>query len=734
MRTGALAGRAVRVAAFAAAVLALLDGASVRADTFSALVEPRLELTRERKQDPIGGDRTTEELTLGQRYALGLTKTLFPTLGVDAGGTFDDGRTWLRTDGLETHGETWRANAYAHLNLNLGVLNGGGGYDRTEESSSGVSSAGPRLVYETWTAHGIWRPADFPQVSVAVSRANTFDTTRRDRDLTVDDMLVATEYRGIPRLQLRYSLRYSNPLDRISGTDTTSIIQAAQAAYDDKFFRGRTNVYMSGNFSSTVSSTSLLGQGGTVSTQVPPIAGLSLVEGPTDTPTFVKLDPNPALVDPSPTATARINIGYGVQLGDVAYRDLGAQFSDALTKVSTVYVWVNKRLPSNISGAFTWTAYTSKDNATWTPVPLAGRVVFADFENRFEIPLVTTEAQYLKVTVRPLAPGVTTLPEYSEILVTKLQFFQVQSATDVRGRNSTHNESVVATQQTRILSVPNLSWDTSASANHSGQGDRTSYTLVNGLSLAQRLTSVWSVSGRVQRQDADAGSGHTGSYLWAASASAQPLPTLTHALTYSGQWASTPIGVATSHSLNLFNRAELYRGLSLLASGGANMGTTDLGVESRALTATAVASATPHPKLTFGGSYLYGSTWTAPMGQSFARQETERVDGSASVTPFTSLYLSAVVSRILKGAVPTTLLNTSVAFSPFEGGDLQLRVAYGDSLDTAAGAIVRTFTSGVHWMLRPGVLLDTSYSNIDNRAPAVRTRTDTLLTLLTLTL
>ncbi|WP_248353884.1 hypothetical protein [Anaeromyxobacter oryzae] len=728
-----LAIRTVRAAGVVAAALVVAAGARARADTFSALVEPRFELTRERRDDPGGAERTTEDMTFGQRYVLGLSKLLFPNIGLDAGGTFDDQLTWQRTDGAELHGETWRGSGYAHLNLNLGALAGSGGYDRTEEASSGAVGSGPRLVYETWTARGLWKPADLPQLSVAVSRANTYDTARRDRDLTVDDVLVAADYRGIPRLQLRYSLRYSNPEDRISGTDTTSIIQSAQVAYDDKLFRGRTNVYMSGTVSTTVSSTSILGTGGTVSTQVLPLTGLSLVEGALDTPTFDKLVANPALVDPSSTVSANINIGYGVPLGDVAYRDLGAQFPDVLTKTSLVYVWVNKRLPKDIASAFTWTAYTSKDNATWTPVPLAGAVVFGDFDNRFEIPLVPTEAQYLKVVVRPLAKGVTTLPDYSEILVTKLQFFLVQPAAEVRGRTSTHSESVVATQQTRIFSVPNVSWDASVSANHSGQGNRTSYTVVNGLSLAQRLSSVWSVSGRVQRQDADAGSGHTGSYLWAASASAQPLPTLTHALTYSGQWASTPIGIATSNSLNLFNRAELYRGLSLLASGGVNEGTSDLGVETRAVTATAVAAATPHPKLTLGASYLYGSTWTAPLGQGWSRQQTERIDGSASATPFSVLYLSAVVSRILRGAVPTTLLNTSVAFSPFEGGNLQLRVSYGESLDTAADAVVKTFVSGVHWMLRPGVLIDTSYSSIDNRAPTGRTRTDSVLTLLTLT-
>lgn len=734
MRSTPLASRVVGAAGGMVVALALLAAAGARADAWSALIEPRLELTRERKQDQGSPEQTTESATVGQRYVLNLSKTLFPNLALDAGGTFDDSRLWKSSGGVPSDQETWRANGYGHLSLNLGALSGSGGYDRTEESNSGTDVSSPRLVYETWSARALWRPADLPQLSVVASRSNTFDVTRRDQDITVDDVLVGAEYLGIPKLQLRYSLRYSNPLDRISGTDTTSIVQSAQVAWGDKLFKGRTNVYMSANASSTISSTSTVGQGGTVSTQVLPFTGLSLVEQPQDRPTFDHLEANPTLVDPSPTVSASVNIGFGVPLGDVAYRDLGAQFQDALTKVSMVHVWVNKRLPKEIAGAFTWEAYRSTDNATWVPVPLAGAVVFADFQNRFEIPIAVTQAQYLKVVVRPLGPGVTTLQDYAQILVAKLQFFLVQPASEVRGRTTTNAQSLVATQQTRLFSVPNVSWDSSASVSHAGDRSRPSYTVVNGLSLAQRLDQTWSVSGRFQRQDADAGSGHTGAFLWAASTSAQPIPTLTHALTYSGQWSSTPIGVATSNALNLFNRAELYRGLSLLASGGVNAGTSDLGVDTRAVSATAVVSATPHPKLALGATYLYGSTWTSPLRQPWTRAETERVEGSASVTPFSALYLSAVVSRILKGVRQTTLANGSVAFSPFQGGDLQLRVSYGESLDTAADAVVKTFVSGIHWVLRPGVLVDVSYSNVDNRAAAARTLTDSLLTVLTLTL
>jgi len=79
------------------------------------------------------------------------------------------------------------------------------------------------------------------------------------------------------------------------------------------------------------------------------------------------------------------------------------QFADAITPVSLVYVWVDKALPAQVSGAFGWTAYRSDDNVDWVPVPLAGPVTFGAFDNRFEIPIEGTRSRYLKVVTRPLA-------------------------------------------------------------------------------------------------------------------------------------------------------------------------------------------------------------------------------------------------------------------------------------------------------------------------------------------
>lgn len=157
-----------------------------------------------------------------------------------------------------------------------------------------------------------------------------------------------------------------------------------------------------------------------------PTGGLSIVETPVDLPTHVTLVPNPALVDGGVVASAGIDIGRGPSLlGDGAFRDLGARFPDPAPLVNMLCIWVDRALPESVSAAYTWTAYASDDNVAWREVALAGPVSFAPLQNRFEIPVQSTQARHLKVVTRPLAPGVTTDPRYTDVFVTELTLFSV---------------------------------------------------------------------------------------------------------------------------------------------------------------------------------------------------------------------------------------------------------------------------------------------------------------------
>ncbi len=156
-----------------------------------------------------------------------------------------------------------------------------------------------------------------------------------------------------------------------------------------------------------------------------PVAGLSIVETFPATPILVTLSPNAALVDGDVTTKAGVNLGTAAGVPPIAYRDLGAQLQDAVTPVSAIHVSLDGALPPELVDDLAWDAYRSDDNLEWTPVALAGAVVFDDVHSRFEIPISRTQARYLKVVTRPLPVGATSDPLYREIFVTELQLFDL---------------------------------------------------------------------------------------------------------------------------------------------------------------------------------------------------------------------------------------------------------------------------------------------------------------------
>jgi hypothetical protein len=99
---------------------------------------------------------------------------------------------------------------------------------------------------------------------------------------------------------------------------------------------------------------------------------------------------------------------------------MGVQFADATTAVNRIYVYVDDALTPQVAAALTWAAYRSDDNQVWTLVP-SGGVQFDPPALRFEIPIATTQARYLKVVTPPLSVAVTSAPEFEAVLVTEVQ-------------------------------------------------------------------------------------------------------------------------------------------------------------------------------------------------------------------------------------------------------------------------------------------------------------------------
>jgi len=729
-----------------AALLALAVAAPAhraRAEGLSGQVELSPSAVTIRSTDQSGATSVTESTALVQRYRGSLERSLFPAMQLSLNGLYEWLLGWSRTDGLANDGDARRWSIGARLVLGNPVLGGGISYDRQQNSNeqklSGETLRSPTLVREILGAQASWRPADLPSLDLRYGRTHNYDLGRRSTDILLDEVLFGASYQPEKAWDFRYSGRFADTANRLHGVDTTDLTQSARAAWTDTFLERRATAYVSYSAGMLSTRTTATKSGGVVLTQRLPASGLSAVETFPSLPGQVKLTPNPALIDGNNTASAGLNLGFSASAaGDLNYRDMGVSFPDVLSRVNTIYVWVDQPLADVVASAFAWTVWQSKDNENWTEVGLAGPVAFSPFQNRFEIPIQTVQVRYLKATTRPLPLAVTTEPRFANIFVTEIELFEATAASEVaaRGAVTQFTGQLNGTGRFVLLTDPNLVLDSSVFFTHASNPFKKSWTVVNGLSISKRLSRILLGSSRVERSDSDAGAGHEGTLRWSASLAAEPLRTLSAGFTYSGQLGQLATGTISSHSATLFGRADVYRGVSLLVTAGANLGTSDAGRETRGVSLTAGTTVTPHRSLTMTGNCSLTNSHTSGAGQPDQSDSRRSLDGTLSFSPFPALYLAASGSRI-SGQTPSTLTTFTLGFSPFPGGDLLMRFTYSETRSTGSAGVslwTRLWGPGLRWNIRSGMFADVSYTVTDTTTPALETNVRALFGTLNLLL
>ncbi len=156
--------------------------------------------------------------------------------------------------------------------------------------------------------------------------------------------------------------------------------------------------------------------------QLFPFAGLA---GINDTPQLGALGANTTLIDGNTAVSTGINIGQLLsQTGDIQQRNLGLDFGTQAT-VSTIYVWVDRPLPSVVANSFSWDIYTSSDNQNWLFAQTVFPSNFGQFDNRFEIYFSAVNARYVKVVTRPLSSALVPPPgsDVGYIFITEVSAF-----------------------------------------------------------------------------------------------------------------------------------------------------------------------------------------------------------------------------------------------------------------------------------------------------------------------
>jgi hypothetical protein len=713
-------------------------------------IEEAFGAQRTHVSDITGATLDTDSLTFGQRYRLSLDRGIYESIHLSLTGTYEEPRAWAHTSSqaVETSSEFLSRRWYGDANLGWGtsILGGGLTYTRRREDTDAWTTASPQprlhfsstpLESETYAVYLGWKPADLPSLSLRLSRDNAFDPSRLARDTTSDSASITTDYTPTKQVDLGYSVAYVDATDHLHASESQSVAQSARAAYRETFFSGRTNAYVSYNLGSSVLDVTARGLGGTVSTPRPSVGGLSLVETFPATPTNVTLKSNPALVDGNLADGAGLNLGFSRSLaGDVVPRDMGLQFAEPLQPLNTFYVWVDRQLPPEISSAVVWTAYTSDDNLTWTPLSVASQV-FGVFDNRFEITLGRTSAKYVKVVAKPIPFSVTTDPRYSDILVTEVQAFLIVSAASVAGRTSSTASTINGTATTRILDSPFLAHDLSFGLASTSAliSSGASWFLSNGLGLSHHLSRAISASARIARADSGAQSAHQGQWTWGGSLAAEPLPTLGAAVVYSGSEQDSNAGVRLSNNVSLTGRADLYTGVSVSANGGYGVANDEKGRTTRSLLSSASAGIIPNPVIAINGSYSLSRNDASGGGLPPSNLLSQQILGGLVFTPFPALSVVGSVTRLLvTDQTPQTVLAAQLGFSPFQGGALVLSAGHSESYQSDTQLKSRQTFASVTWKIRPGTLLDSSYSLSDTRSPVQKATAQAVLARLTISL
>jgi hypothetical protein len=708
------------------ASVALTKTVPARAVDLSLQLQPGYNNATLHSKDETGQEHRTESSTWLQKYRLSLDAPIYPQLVLNAGGVLDWNNGTARTDGVDSSFDSKRWNGFAHLRLGSAMVSGGLDYDRRDESSkttvAGVRSSSPRFVSESYGASVSWRPVDLPSLDLALHRQDAYDWTRKLVDRTSDDALLSTRYKPVSEVDLGLAIRAGQTENHLTQQRTRDLTQSLLASYADSYLAGRAAAYVAYNASARVSTTSVGKIGGTVPTLQLPAAGLSIVEIFPAIATQVTLNPNAALIDGNLTTSAGLNLGFSASAGGQRqYRDIGAQFTNVITPVNAVYVWVDRQIPDDVASSFQWEAYRSDDNVNWTPITITGAVVFGILENRFEISIERTEARYLKVVTRPLVSTLTTDPQLSEIFVTEAQFLLVVPAEEARGRSSSFGGSLNANGRLSLVPSINLAYDVSSLITHSDTGSVT-WAISNGLTASRRLNPVFRVSGRVDRTDTDSGLGHESSNRWGGSLSIEPLTTLGGLVSYGGQFSQSRGGNALTQTLALLGRADLYEGIALSATGTQGLGFNEAHQTVQSTTGSAGLSLVPNRFFSANGNASY--TGSSQRGGDAPDRTDRRValDAAATLSPFPALALAGGVSRFLaKNLPPQTLANFSASLSPFPGGALSIRYAYLETLDTAADQRTRVHGPSLRWNIRAGWFFDSGYSFQETHAPAEQT-------------
>ncbi len=712
--------RAVRLVT---AALFFLSGAggTARADGLNGYMELTLSRTDATAEDSSGEKTETDSERFLQRYSLSLDRRIYPNLTLYTAGLFERNATTTETDGTETDTTVRRIRPVVELRLRTPLYIAEGSYNRNEEKTE-VSGASPRTdIRESYFSNLQWKPDGFPHLKFQYFRNHTYDRDRMVRDTTEDQFQLTSEYRPVDSLLLWYqgTLREEeNLLEDISVQET---MHSGRVNYSDSWREGLITVYSDYKVDRRETETEA-GGGVEVTLPVFAIEGLSAID---DTPEEGALNPNPALIDGNLTAGTGINLGLPPPGGDIRPRNAGLRFDDG-TKVNTLYVWVDRELPPEVAGVFSWQMYSSDDNRDWVPVGTAAPAAFDTLQNRFEVRFPDLTKRYVKVVVDPLTPTDPRAAEFPAILVTELRAAVRTPAAEAVGTRVLTVHRYNLDIRTRLLKSPILYYEFSYLVTKPDPGTST-WTLSNGLNASHRLTPKLSVAARASREDGRQSGVDREAYIYSASLTAVPLDTLRHTLVFSALDETVGEESQETYSLFLQNNAQLYQGVDMTLGGGVSQQSRDTGEDTFTTSLNGLLSLVPNRKMTV--NLYYNDRTTERSGGGIVGEETEYTrsgEVNVTLTPVRTIYLFGSWGVVKRSEEETRRTQRySATFSPFPGGTLQVNFFYSDEFDSQSNRRSTIVSQSLRWNITRRAYLDLTHSDISDDSDVSKTDSET---------
>lgn len=654
-------------------------------------------------EDAAGLSTKTKANSFLQRYNLTLERSFYPYLKLIAGGIFEKNKSETKTNDLNTESTVTSMRPSIDLRLNSPMYIAGLGYNRREEKTSVSGASDVTNIRENYSASLGWRPDRFPEVNVHFLKTITHDKDRVIQDSEIDYITLSLAYKALRDFDFRYQLAYSDSDNKINDLQTRQFTHTGRATYSSRFFDNRVSLYTSYNI--THQETETISRGtGFVYFQAFPFSGLSSID---DSPATDALNPDAALIDGSVTVGSGINIGLPPVAGDTRERNIGLDFFND-TEVNTIYVWVNRDLPTAISSSFSWTVYTSADNLNWVPLTTVSAVQFGPFERRFEINFANVTARYIKVVTRPLTQAVAlSVPSFQnpdQIFVTEIQAFIRRPVDDVKSKTELTSHVYNLNTRTRLLDSPYVFYDLSIWYSETQPSSISRYIVSNGIAVNHRFNPMFSGTARIAREDSKEARGDKIGYIYSATLTAVTLKTLNHNLIFSGRFDEREGESSDINSIFINNYAELYKGIDVNLSAGVSFSTSETGEKRKNYITNLNASLVPHSNMTV--TINYSDTVTKGNTDSFSR----RGDLGVAFTPFRTLYLFAsngIVSE--KNRKTKTLQNYAVNWAPFPDGDIQFNFSFTESLDSEESMKTRAVGPSIRWNILRNAYWEISY-------------------------